>query len=127
MVEVVCGAIKTKVPLSGLMAAAQPSGKKAKPQQKYRSSGANASVTRSAAMEINLIGMTAEEAVMEAERFIDGAMISGMTTVWLIHGRGAGILRKALHTMLKGNKSVKSYRLGNYGEGEDGVTVVELK
>jgi len=127
MVEVVCGAIKTKVPLSGLMAAAEPSNKKGRPQPKYRSSGANASVSRSAAMEINLIGMTAEEAVMEAERFIDGAMISGMSTVWLIHGKGAGILRKALHAMLKGNKSVKSYRLGNYGEGEDGVTVVELK
>lgn len=125
MVEVLCGAIKTKVPLSSLMAAAEPKNKKA-PGPKYRSSGANASVTRTPAMEINLIGLTAEEAVMEAERFIDSAVLSGMTQVYLIHGKGAGILRKALHAMLKTNKSVKSYRLGNYGEGEDGVSIVSL-
>ena len=126
MVEVLCGAIKTKVPLSSLMAAAEPKNKKA-PSPKYRSSGANASVTRTPAMEINLIGLTAEEAVMEAERFIDSAVLSGMTQVYLIHGKGAGILRKALHAMLKTNKSVKSYRLGNYGEGEDGVSIVCLR
>ena len=53
--------------------------------------------------------------------------MSGLTQVYLIHGKGAGILRKALHGMLRTNKSVKSYRLGNYGEGEAGVTVVQLK
>ena len=64
---------------------------------------------------------------MEAERFIDAAVVSGLTQVYLIHGKGAGILRKALHKMLASNRSVKSYRLGNYGEGEAGVTVVTLK
>ena len=125
MVEVLCGAIKTKVPLSSLTAAAQPK-EKPRTNPKYRTGG-TASVTRSPAMEINLIGLSAEEAVMEAERFIDAAVVSGLTQVYLIHGKGAGILRKALHKMLASNRSVKSYRLGNYGEGEAGVTVVTLK
>ena len=125
MVEVLCGSIKTKVPLSSLVEAAQQQPKRSNP--KYRSGAGSNSVTRSPAMEINLIGLTAEEAVMEAERFLDAAVMSGLTQVYLIHGKGAGILRKALHGMLRTNKSVKSYRLGNYGEGEAGVTVVQLK
>lgn len=130
MVEVLCGAIKTRVPLSGLYAAAQAPEKKKKSSLYTPKSGAG-KVTgaggRTASMEINLIGMTADEAVLEAERFIDGAVLSGLSPVYLIHGRGAGILRKAIRDMLKTNRSVKSYRSGLYGEGEDGVTVVEIK
>ena len=126
MVEVLCGAIKTKVPLSSLMEAAVPQTPK-RSNPKYRSGSGSMNVTRSPAMEINLIGLNAEEAIMEAEQFIDSAVMSGLSQVYLIHGKGAGILRKALHGMLRTNKSVKSYRLGNYGEGEAGVTVVQLK
>lgn len=129
MVEVLCGAIKTRVPLSGLYEAVQQQAPKKKKQTIVpRSSGSSSGrPTRSAAMEINLIGMTSEEAVMEADRFIDGAVMSGISPIYLIHGRGAGILRKAIRDHLKRHKSVKSFRSGMYGEGEDGVTVVELK
>ena len=60
-------------------------------------------------------------------RFIDNGVLSGQTTLYLIHGKGTGALRKAIHEHLRRHPSVKSFRLGNYGEGEAGVTVVELK
>ena len=61
------------------------------------------------------------------ENYLDAASRSKLGTVTIIHGKGTGALRKAVHEMLKRNKAVKSFRLGNYGEGESGVTVVELK
>ncbi|MEG2653703.1 MAG: Smr/MutS family protein, partial [Ruthenibacterium sp.] len=82
---------------------------------------------RNASMEINLLGLNTEEALMEVDQFIDNGVLSGQNMLYLIHGKGAGILRKAIHSHLKGHRSVKSYRLGTYGEGEAGVTVVELK
>ncbi len=71
--------------------------------------------------------MTVEEALHEADKFIDNAVMSGLTTVYLIHGKGTGALRKGIHEHLRHHKSVRSYRLGVYGEGEAGVTVAELK
>lgn len=131
LVEVLCGAIKTRVPLDGLYEAVQKNENKKKRSIYTPRTGSGKTVgaggARTAAMEINLIGMNADEAVMEAERFVDSAVLSGLSPVYLIHGRGAGILRKAIRDMLKTNRSVKSFRAGLYGEGEDGVTVVELK
>ncbi len=129
MVEVRAGIIRTKVPLSGLKAP----DKLQKPQKKGgRAAPAPRSTTvqrveRSASMEINLLGMTVEEALMEADQFIDHAVMNGQTMVYLIHGKGTGALRNAIHQHLRGHKNVKSFRLGRYGEGEAGVTVVELK
>ena len=77
--------------------------------------------------EIDLRGMEAIEAVAVAERYIDSAVMGKLSTVTIIHGKGTGALRAAVQQMLKRNKSVKSFRLGRYGEGEMGVTVVELK
>lgn len=77
--------------------------------------------------EIDLRGMDSLEAVMAAERYIDAAVMGKLSTVTIIHGKGTGALRKAVQEMLKKNKAVKSFRLGNYGEGETGVTIVELK
>ena len=77
--------------------------------------------------EIDLRGMEAIEAVTAAERYIDGAVMAKLGTVTIIHGKGTGALRAAIQQMLKRNKCVKSFRLGRYGEGETGVTVVELK
>ena len=71
--------------------------------------------------------MTVDEAILEADRFIDNATMSGLHMVYLIHGKGTGALRAGLHQHLRTHKSVKTYRLGAYGEGESGVTVVELK
>ena len=129
MVEVRAGIIRTKVPLSGLKAP----DKLQKPQKKGgRAAPAPRSTTvqrveRTASMEINLLGMTVEEALMETDQFIDHAVMNGQTMVYLIHGKGTGALRNAIHQHLRGHKNVKSFRLGRYGEGEAGVTVVELK
>ena len=79
------------------------------------------------ASEIDLRGMESLEGVLAAERYLDSAVMAKMKTVTIIHGKGTGALREAVQQMLKRNKLVKSYRLGRYGEGEAGVTVVELK
>ena len=77
--------------------------------------------------ELDIRGMESLEGVLAAERYIDSAIIAKLKTVTIIHGKGTGALRAAVQQMLKKNKSVKSFRLGRFGEGEAGVTVVELK
>lgn len=98
-------------------------------KQKCSVSAAAAATLRTAvvASEIDLRGMEATEGVLAAERYIDSAVMSKLKTVTIIHGKGTGVLRAAIQQMLKKNKAVKSFRLGRYGEGESGVTVVELK
>ena len=68
-----------------------------------------------------------EEGVASAEQFIDNAVMGKLQTLRIIHGKGTGVLRAAIQQMLRKNKFVKSFRLGVYGEGETGVTIVELK
>ena len=82
---------------------------------------------RRGTMELDIRGKSADEGVYEMEAFIDNAVLSGLNMVTIIHGKGTGILRTAIHQRLKSMKSVKSFRLGLYGEGENGVTIVELK
>jgi len=77
--------------------------------------------------EIDLRGMDSIDAVMTAERYIDDAFLARMESVTIIHGKGTGALRRAIQEMLKKNKNVKSFRLGTFGEGEAGVTVVTLR
>ena len=77
--------------------------------------------------EIDLRGMTADEALMELDRYIDSSVLSGVTTITIIHGKGTGALRAAVHQRLRKHKNIKSFRLGTYGEGEAGVTVAEIK
>ena len=77
--------------------------------------------------EIDLRGMDTMEAVAATERFLDNAVMAKLEKVTIIHGKGTGALRAAVQQSLRKNKAVKSYRLGRYGEGESGVTVVELK
>ena len=79
------------------------------------------------APEIDLRGMESIEAVLTAERYLDSAALAKMKQVTIIHGKGTGALREAVQQMLRTNKLVKAFRLGRYGEGETGVTVVELK
>ena len=81
----------------------------------------------STASELDLRGMDTLEAVTVLERFIDAAVMGKLSTLRIIHGKGTGALRQAVQSALKRNRSVKSFRLGRYGEGETGVTVVELK
>ena len=80
-----------------------------------------------AASELDIRGYETLEAESVVENYIDSAVMAKLGTVTIIHGKGTGALRKAVHEMLKRNKAVKSFRLGRYGEGEAGVTVVELK
>ena len=87
-------------------------------EHKLRSLGAKA--------EVDLRGMTTDEAELTLAQFLDRAMVSNLTQVTVIHGKGTGAVRKAVHTYLKHCKGVASFRLGRYGEGEDGVTIVEL-
>ncbi len=128
LVEVRAGILKTKVPLSNLKAPdkLKKPANNGKPKPQPRSTTVQR-VQRKASMEINLLGMTVEEALMETDQFIDHAVMNGQTMVYLIHGKGTGALRKAIHAHLRGHRNVKSFRLGRYGEGEAGVTVVELK
>lgn len=88
---------------------------------------ARTETVRTAASELDLRGMSSDEAILELDQFIDGAVLTGLTSVWIIHGKGTGVLRKAVQAHLKNHPSIKAYRLGLYGEGEDGVTVAELK
>ena len=128
LVEVRAGILKTKVPLSNLKAPdkLKKPANNDKPKPQPRSTTVQR-VQRKASMEINLLGMTVDEALMETDQFIDHAVMNGQTMVYLIHGKGTGALRKAIHAHLRGHRNVKSFRLGQYGEGEAGVTVVELK
>ncbi len=82
---------------------------------------------RVVAGEIDLRGMASDEAIMELDRYIDSAVLSGITTVSIIHGKGTGVLRKAVQVYLKGHKNIASYRLGVFGEGENGVTIAQIK
>ncbi len=83
-------------------------------------------MSRRGGMELDIRGMLGDEGVMEMEKFIDGALMSGLSQVVIIHGKGTGALREAVHSALRRTPGVKSFRLGEYGEGEAGVTVVEL-
>jgi DNA mismatch repair protein MutS2 len=80
-----------------------------------------------AAAELDIRGYETLEAESIVENYIDSAVMGKLGTVTIIHGKGTGALRKAVHEILRRNRAVKSFRLGHYGEGEAGVTVVELK
>jgi DNA mismatch repair protein MutS2 len=83
--------------------------------------------TEAARSEIDVRGMTSEEAVSAVEMFIDSAVLGRLENVRIIHGKGTGVLRSAIHASLKKNRQVKSFRLGVFGEGESGVTIAEIK
>ena len=126
-VTVQAGIIKTKTKLKNLKlvenspAFIDKSGNKAKTRD-YK-----ASVSRVCKDEIDLRGMMGEEAWFKVDKYLDEAMLAGLHTVRLIHGKGTGALKKALWEYLRRDNRLKSYRIGQYGEGDGGVTIVELK
>ena len=77
--------------------------------------------------EINLLGNTVDEAIARLEKYLDDAMIAGLTSVRVVHGKGTGALRKGIHEYLRKLKFVKSYKLAEFGEGDAGVTIVTFK
>ena len=80
-----------------------------------------------AASELDIRGMAADEALPVLDNFLDGAYLASLPTVRIIHGKGTGVLRAMVHDELRRSKYVKSFRSGVYGEGENGVTIAELK
>ena len=88
--------------------------------------GSSVSKTRTANSEINVIGLTVDEAIPLVDKFLDDCFLAKLQTARIVHGKGTGKLRQGIHSFLKKNKRVKSFRVGTYGEGEMGVTVVEL-
>lgn len=84
-------------------------------------------IERRGTMELDIRGCACDDGIYQLDSFLDSAVMSNISTVTIIHGKGTGLLRKAVHKRLKEHPSVKSFRLGVYGEGEDGVTIVELK
>jgi len=121
------GIMKMKVPVADLRLVEKKkvtyNGKSAGGVSKKVTSAAE----RSVSTELDLRGMTTEEALMDLDTFIDNCMLSGINVITVIHGKGTGALRTAVHKHLRSHKSVRSFRLGTFGEGENGVTIVELK
>ena len=130
-VQVQAGIIKTKVPVSDLRLV----DKKRRRQVERMERRSNGSVTksigdksqRSASSELDLRGQTIEEGIMMLDQYIDSCILMGIKTITVIHGKGTGALRNAVQPRLKNHRAVRTFRLGVYGEGEDGVTIAELK
>ena len=101
-----------------------------KPKKKPKTSGYGSLYRKKAqnvSASIDVRGKSLDDAVMDVEKYIDDAFISGLEQVTVIHGRGEGILRKGIQEMLKRHKNVTSFRKGGFNEGGDGVTVIKLK
>ena len=127
-VSVQAGSIRTKTKVKNLklmedvVTVTNSQGEK-RPVSEYRKTV----VSRACSDEIDLRGMTGDEAWLEVDKYLDDVIMAGLHTVRLIHGKGTGALKASLWRMLKGDGRISSYRIGQYGEGDGGVTVVELK
>ena len=82
---------------------------------------------KSISAEINVIGQNVDEACLEIDKYLDNCALSGLASIRIVHGKGTGALRSGIHSFLKAHPHVKSFRVGTFGEGEMGVTIVELK
>ena len=124
-VLVQAGIMKIKVHVSNLKLEEEPKTKGSKTKSSVTSSVR--SKARSISAEVDVRGQLVEEALMTVDKYLDDSILSGMHQITIIHGKGTGALRSAIHGFLKKHKHVAGYRLGAFGEGEAGVTVVELK
>ena len=120
-VQVEAGIMKINVKLKDLRKVNEEPKKKEKKKREVKLN------LKSVDSRIDLRGMDSEEACYRTDKYLDEAYMSNLGEVTIVHGKGTGILRKAINDMLKRHPHVKSYRLGVYGEGGDGVTIVELK
>ena len=125
-VQVKVGIIKMNVHINNIEKAHVDKTKKSDKQ--IQTSGyTSISKSKTVKSEINVIGLNVEEAVFVVDKFLDDCCLAKLQTVRIVHGKGTGKLKTGIHNFLKTNPHVKSYRMGTYGEGEMGVTVVELK
>ena len=123
-VQVQAGIIKTRVKVDNLRLI-ETKANKFKPQIRGVSSVRKRAI-RKVRTEIDLRGKLTDDGVLELDRFIDEALMSGINQITVIHGKGTGAMRAAVRSHLRGHPSIKSFRAGVYGEGEDGVTVAEI-
>ena len=131
-VQLKVGMMKMRAPLSDLrtLTATQQLVKKEQKKLERKKSMREARVditTRAVRQELDVRGMALDEAIPEVEKFIDDAMLSSLGEVSIIHGNGTGVLRAGIQDCLRRHPCVSSFRLGRYGEGETGVTIVSLK
>ena len=123
------GVMKTKMAVSRLRLEETPKvtvgNKSMKPGRKMNKVGVKAE--RRGKMELDIRGCACDDGIYQLDSFIDQAVMSNISTITIIHGKGTGLLRQAVHKRLKSHPSVKTFRLGLFGEGEDGVTIAELK
>ena len=123
-VLITVGNIKTKVKLNEITKIKETVLHKGKLVSKVTH---NISTSNNVSNEINVIGYNLEDAIWAVDKYLDTASLSSLNAVRIVHGKGTGILRKGIQSFLKSNKHVKSFRNGSFGEGEMGVTIVELK
>lgn len=127
-VQVQIGSMKMTVKTDKLVAIKNNTQKSNNKQKSFSSRNFNNKLkSKTAVTEINVIGETVEEAIFVVDKFLDDSALANLSTVRIVHGKGTGKLRQGIHNFLKTNSHVKSFRLGTFGEGETGVTVVELK
>lgn len=120
------GILKSKVNISDLQIIDEPD--IVAPNYQRGNSGAiKMSKSSSIRTEINLLGKTVDEAIAELDKYLDDAYLAHLPKVSIVHGKGTGALRKGVHNYLKKCKYVKEFRLGTFGEGEAGVTIVTFK
>ncbi len=127
LITVQMGILQSTVPISDVEIRKEDASQvKAQRKQKVNQYGASMNKARTIKPEINLLGLTVDEAIMELDKYLDDACLSHLNQVRIVHGKGTGALRKGIHGYLKKQKYVKSFRLGEFGEGDAGVTIVEL-
>ncbi len=125
-VLVQAGIIKTKVPVKNLRLTKESNTNVVSAQRNVSRRVTSRSAVQ-VKTEVDLRGLTVSEALMELDQFIDNAVMSGLSIITIIHGKGTGALRAAVHDHLKAHPNIRTFRLGVYGEGENGVTIAELK
>lgn len=121
------GILRSQVNISDLSIIEEPLSATERQRRQTSTGKMKMSKTMSVSTEINLLGKTVDEAVAELDKYLDDAFLSHISSVRIVHGKGTGALRAGVHNFLKRQKHVKSYRLGAFGEGDAGVTIVELK
>ena len=126
-VEVVAGNIKTRVKISNIRLLDKAPKQNVNKPRNVSSSSFESRQNMKAETKVDLRGMDSEEAIMTLDKYLDTAFRLGIGEFTVVHGKGTGVLRKAVQQYLKKNKFIKSYRLGTFGEGEDGVTIVQIK
>ncbi|MGC4018572.1 MAG: endonuclease MutS2 [Muricomes sp.] len=126
-VTVQMGILRSQVNISDLEIIEEPVSYASKNMQRTSKGKLKMSKSLSVSPEINLLGKTVDEAISELDKYLDDAILSHLGTVRVVHGKGTGALRKGIHEYLRRQKHVGSYRLGEFGEGDAGVTIVELK